>query len=251
MDLLPPGEGARRADEGSPTMRSPPAGRQSVQPGIATDAVTLSDDGRWGACLRFHDTTDAVVFFQGKDNVPYHTDRYGMTISFWMRLSPDEDLKPGYVDPLQITDKAWNNASLFVDFTKDDQPRHFRLGVFSDYAFWNPQNTDWEQIAAAERPMVTVERTPFDRRRWTHVAITLDGMNAADQPCAARLYLDGQLQGTLSRPQQFTWQPEQVAIMLGIKYIGALDDFALFSGAMNATEVGQLMALPQGVAGIR
>ena len=225
--------------------------RQNIQPGIGTDAVSLSDQGRYGACLRFHDTTDEVIMFQGKDNVPYDTGPHALTISFWMRLSPDKDLKPGYVDPLQITDKQWNNAALFVDFTKDDQPRHFRLGVFSDYTFWNPQDTDWEQIAAADRPMVTVTQPPFDRDRWTHVVITLAAINAENEAGAATLYLDGALQGTLKRPQHFSWNPERVAIMLGIKYIGAIDDFAVFSGAMSPAEVGLLMALPRGVASLR
>ena len=221
--------------------------RKSRQPGLGTDAVTLSDDGRFGACLKFHDTTDSVVFYAGGANVPYKHTAYGLTIAFWMRLSPDEDLKPGYVDPLQITDKQWNNASVFVDFTKDDQPRHFRLGVFADYNFWNPQDTPWEEIAESDRPLVTVKRPPFHRDRWTHVALTFDQLNAANQEATARLYLDGQLQGSLVRPQRFSWQPENVAIMLGIQYIGSIDDFAIFSEPMDATEVRQLMGLARGI----
>jgi hypothetical protein len=87
----------------------------------------------------------------------------------WLRLSPDEDLKPGYCDPLQITDKEWNNSAFFIDFDKD-LPRVFRLGVFPDFKTWNPQNTPWEQIAAGDRPMVPVARPPFQRTAWTHVA---------------------------------------------------------------------------------
>jgi hypothetical protein len=224
--------------------------RDHVQPGLGTSIVAIDHQGRWGGCLRFRDTTESVVFFSGKDNVPYARDAFGMTISFWMRLSPDEDLKPGYVDPLQLTDKQWNNAALFVDFTKDERPRHFRLGVFSDYSYWNPQDTAWEQIAESDRPMVTVPRPPFSRDRWTHVAITLDGINAVDQNANSTLYLDGAHQGALVRGQKFTWDPEKVAIMLGIQYIGAIDDFAIFSQAMNAQEIQVLKSLPNGVAAL-
>jgi hypothetical protein len=212
--------------------------------------VTRGEDGRWGGCLQFRDTTDSVVLYRGKDNVPYRREGFALTISFWMRLSPDEDLKPGFVDPLQITDKQWNDACLFVDFTKDDQPRHFRLGAFSDYAFWNPQDTPWDDIAESDRPMVTVTRPGFDRRRWTHVVITLDRFNSTERRATATLYLDGVPQGTLARTQRFTWDPEKTAIMLGIKYIGAIDELAIFSGCMNANDVKQLSQLPEGVASL-
>jgi hypothetical protein len=225
--------------------------REHVQPGLHTPAVSRDAQGRWGHCLLFTDTAEPVVFYTGQGNIPYDRKPFGMTVSFWLRLSPDEDLKPGYVDPLQITDKQWNDAALFVDFTKDERPRHFRLGVFSNLAFWNPQNTAWEQIAPADRPMVTVTAPPFRRDQWTHVAITLDGINATDQAAAAKLYLNGEPQGTLTRPQQFEWDPQRVAMMLGIQYIGGLDDLAVFRGAMTAAEIQLLRDLPTGVAGLR
>ncbi len=223
--------------------------RKQSQPGLATDAVGLSDQGRWGGSLRFHDTTPSVVFFQGKDNVPYGPERTDLTISFWMRLSPDEDLKPGYVDPLQITDKQWNNASLFVDFTKDERPRHFRLGVFSDYNFWNPTDTPWDDIPAAKRPMVTVTRPPFSNQAWTHVAVTLEDINSGHDAIAS-LYLNGESQGQLKGAQRFTWDPQAVAIMLGIQYIGAIDDFAIFRGAMTPAEILQLTQLEGGISAL-
>lgn len=223
--------------------------RKESTAGITSSAVHLADDGRWGRCLAFDDTTNSVVYFQGAKNMPYARESYSATISFWMRLDPEKDLKPGYVDPLQITDKQWNNASLFVDFTKDDTPRHFRLGVFADYAFWNPQDTPWDDVAEADRPMVTVRKTPFSSDRWTHVAIVLDQLNSPDK-ARATLYLDGKPQGTLARPQQFTWDPEQVAIMLGIMYIGKLDDFAIFEGAMSDDLVASLYELDGGVAAL-
>jgi hypothetical protein len=221
--------------------------RKQSTPGLSDKSVHLAADGRWGKCLMFADTTSSVVFFRGADNMPYATDSHDATISFWVRLDPDKDLKPGYVDPLQITDKQWNNASLFVDFTKDDTPRHFRLGVFPDYTFWNPQDTPWDDVAESERPMVTVTKPSFSSDRWTHVVIVLHAINSPDQ-AEATLYLDGSSQGTLKRPQQFTWDPEQVAIMLGIQYIGKLDDFAIFRGAMPPDAVQSLYQLKGGMS---
>ncbi len=92
----------------------------------------------------------------------YRSEDWSGTISFWMRLDPDKDLQPGYCDPLQVTQFAWNNGSFFVDFDKD-LPRDFRLGVFSDLKFWNPENIDWEKLPVEKRPMVTVKKPPFSR----------------------------------------------------------------------------------------
>ena len=44
-----------------------------------------------------------------------------------LKLDPETDLEPGFCDPLQITDKAYNDSAVWVDFPKDDIPRHFRL----------------------------------------------------------------------------------------------------------------------------
>lgn len=103
--------------------------RQDVRPGIHVDAVRLAENGRYGGSLRFREKTEAVVFYRGGANVPYASDGFEGTICFWMRVSPSEDLPAGYVDPLQITDKAWNDASVFVDFT-DANPRQFRWACF-------------------------------------------------------------------------------------------------------------------------
>ncbi|MCA9150708.1 MAG: DUF1080 domain-containing protein [Planctomycetales bacterium] len=222
--------------------------RETVEAGVRSPVVALADGGKWGQCLRFSDRADQVIYFNGAENIPYAADGFDVTLAFWMRLDPDQDLKPGYVDPLQITDKAWNNSALFVDFTKDDTPRHIRLGVFSDLEFWNPQKIPWDNIAVADRPMVEVARPPFSRDKWTHVAFVLRGMNT--DATVAQFYLDGKLQGQLDKPQRFTWDIEKLAVMLGIEYIGLMDDFTVFRGAMTAAEVAALAQLTESTSSL-
>ncbi len=226
--------------------------REKLTPGLPGDHVGIeATGGRWGGGLRFRDVSERVVLFRGKDNTPYGTRSFGMTVSFWLRVDPEKGLKPGYVDPLQITDKTWNDASLFVDFTKDDQPRHFRLGVFSDYAHWNPADTRWEDIPVAKRPMVVVEKTPFAGDRWTHVAFSLANLNSGNADGIARLYLDGKPQGTLDGDYRFTWSADGLAIMLGIQYIGYLDDLAIFSRSLQPAEIVTLASMDGGVGALR
>ena len=223
--------------------------REKVSPGLPKEGVRRLDrGGRHGGYLAFDEKIDPVVMYRGKGNVALGSDSE-LTVSFWMKLDPAVDLPPGYVDPLQITDKKWNDSSLFVDFTQEN-PRQFRLGVFSDYRIWNPNDTPWDDVAEKDRPMVPVSKLPFAADRWTHVVFTLKQVNA-NQAGMANLYLDGKLQGELKDQLTFTWDPDQVAVMLGIYYVGGIDDFAIFNRALTAEEVGQLLRLEEGVAGIR
>ena len=224
--------------------------RDKVSRGLVGDVARLDEQGKFGKALFYPARSDRVTFFKGARNVPYSRDgAYETTISFWMSLTPDEDLPEGFVDPLQITDKKWNDASLFVDFNKG-KPREFRLGVYSDFSFWNPDNRKFDAIPESELPLIPVRQPPFRRNRWTHVVITLDRMNAASSDATARLYLDGKLQGALEREQRFTWEPDNVVMMLGIYYVGKIDDFAIFNRALSPTQVKQLYLIPGGMQNV-
>lgn len=211
-----------------------------------TDVELLKDSGKYGGALRFRDNNEKVTMFQGV-NAGYKATNWSGTYSFWLKVDPDHGLKPGYCDPIQITDKTWNNSAMFVDFDKD-LPRTFRLGVFSDYAFWNPKDIPWEKLPVADRPMVVVNKPPFSSSEWTHVAWTFDHINSdSGEDAVAVLYVNGKPQGELKGPMKFIWKPENAAIMLGISYIGDFDDFAIFDRALTAEEVQHLMSLPHGI----
>ncbi len=219
---------------------APTLKRLSAEAGMLRDDVELlAEGGRHGGALRFKDKSAKVLFYAGK-NMDYRTRDWEGTVSLWLRLTPDEDLKPGYSDPLQITEKAWNDASFFIDYDIDT-PRTFRLGVFADYKFWNPADTKWEAIPAEDRPMIAVPQAPFSRERWTHVAWTFSGINnAADEAAVCRLYLDGKLQGEMKRPLQFQWDLEKTAIMLGLDFVGDIDELMIFDRALAEAEVQRL-----------
>jgi hypothetical protein len=211
--------------------------RKEWNPGIQRPDVSLVETGGvHQGYLRFRDKSSQVLSYKGEAMHPMGAN-WSATVSFWMRLDPDQDLKPGYCDPIQITEKAWNDAALFVDFDKD-VPRYFRLGVFSDLKYWNPENIQWEKWPVERRPMVTVKKPNFTRQAWTHVAFAISGVNANDASQAkANLFLDGKSQGTLDRPMRFTWDNSKTAIMIGIEYIGDFDELMIFDRALTETEV--------------
>jgi hypothetical protein len=225
--------------------------RENVQAGLHSDAVKLDrKQGRYGGSLSFTKKSEQIVFFKGAGNLPPAKADFRGSYSFWLRLTPEQDLPPGYVDPLQITDKKWNDASFFVDFTKET-PRKFRLGVFADYKFWNPQDRKWDDIPDDERPLVTVQKPPFSREKWTHIGITFREFNGKNQDGVATLYLNGESVGQLKRKQRFTWSEERLAIMIGIYYVGQFDDFAIFNRDLTASEIQQVFELPKGIASLR
>jgi hypothetical protein len=214
------------------------------------DAKIVKNAGKFGDALHFEAVSKQVLFYRA-DELYIPKQDWSTTFSFWLKLDPNKDLEPGYCDPLQMTEKQWNDAAMFVDFDQD-LPRDFRLGVFSDYERWNPKDTPWDQIPADKRPLVTVKTPPFSKDAWTHVVFTLDNANPADgSEGTAVFYLNGQHQGTLRQPMQFSWDQDKAAIMLGINYIGFFDDMAIFNRALTADEVLFLHKLPEGVNSLK
>lgn len=225
--------------------------RTDIKPGNDRKDITFIEDGRFGKAIRFGDKAKKVVFYKVKDNFAYREKNWSGTVSFWLRLDPQKDLKPGYADPIQITDKAWNDSSFFVDYTKDDNPRHVRLGAFSDLKFWNPKNINWDDIPNADRPLVTEKNPPFSREQWTHVAFAFSDFNNEEKAGKASFYLNGILIGSISRDQKYSWSLDNGAIMLGLSYIGDFDDLAIFNRALSNEEIQILYSLPNGVGSIR
>src|SRR5689334_559772 len=103
---------------------------------VSPDIVIAKGQGRYGDALQFRKKNTQALFYRASVNSGYRPRNWSGTLSFWLSVSPDTDLD-GYTDPLQLTDKTYNNAAIWVDFTRDDKPRHFRLGVFGDSASWS------------------------------------------------------------------------------------------------------------------
>jgi hypothetical protein len=227
--------------------------RQEAKPGLPEGSSTVSGrgTGRFGDALRFTKKGSPIVFFRGGRNMPFAAANWTGTVSFWLSADPETELEPGFCDPVQITPRAWNDAAFFVEFEKRPESIPFRLGVYADLEVWNPQKRNIADIPSHERPLVTVQKPPFARGKWTHVAFTFQNFNTGRADGVARLYLDGKPSGELSpRVQSFTWNPEQTVIALGLGYIGSLDELSVFDRALSAEEIGMLYGLPKGVTSL-
>jgi hypothetical protein len=205
--------------------------------------VAEGKDRRGGGALRFIQKSPKVLFFKAAKNLEYKPRDWSGTASFWLSVDPNVDMGTWYCDPIQITDKTWNDACLFVDFSKDERPKLFRLGVFADMKVWNPAGKDFEKMSPVEKPMANAAEVPFRRGKWTHVAVTFEKFNTGKPDGAAKLYLDGKLQASVAgRNQQFTWDVDKAAVQIGMSYVGLFDDLALFNRSLDEAEVKALHA---------
>jgi hypothetical protein len=189
-----------------------------------------------GGALRFRSKNVRALFFRGDRHVALNRG----TVSFWLRLDPQKDLAPGFCDPIQVTDKAYNNSAIWVDFTKDEVPRHFRLGVFGSLKAWNPTNTPPDKNPDFLKRLLVVERPPFSREQWTHVVVTWTGLDQGGAGSAS-LFLNGKLISTAQGIREpFEWDPALLAIRLGVNYTGLMDEVTAFDRALSERDVAAL-----------
>lgn len=203
----------------------------------------------FGTALQFTEKNTAAIFYRAEEKVAYSGDDWSGTVSFWLSLSPELDLAPGYCDPIQITDQAYNDAAVWVDFT-NSSPRQFRLGVFGDLESWNPEGLSSHENPGFLENLVVVEEPPFQRGEWTHVVISYSGLGSQSGGSAS-LYLDGLLQGHIHDIlEPFSWDLARAQLRIGVNYVGFFDELSLFDRSLTEGEVLLLHGLQGGVAAL-
>ena len=207
--------------------------------GMNREDVSIDKEGgKYGGALKFTEKVDPLLLYKVKGNVDYEKEDWSGTMSFWLRLDPDEDLEPGYCDPILLTDKSWDDACFFVDFSKDDVPRKFRGGFFCDKSVWNPEGLPWDEVAEEDHPFMVVDNPPFGHDDWTHVVMTYSNINTGEKNGSVKLYMNGELVGSMEgREQTFTWDTDKAWIKIGYNLIGWFDELVFFNRALTEAEI--------------
>jgi hypothetical protein len=223
-------------------------GEGELIPGLGNPPLAIAPgQGRYGGALAFTQENSHVVVYKAAQNVSYTPGAFAGALSFWMNLDPAEI--PGqYCDPVQITDKDYSDACIWVDFTKNDTPSDFRLGVFGNRSEWDVKNLAGQSQEFFWR-LARVVEPPFAKGRWTHVVVSWDGLNNT-QHGRARLYFNGVHQAATGViRERFDWDVARTNIRLGTgHYVGMFDDIALFNRPLSPEEVGLIYRLERGVA---
>ncbi len=221
--------------------------RDSAQVGLHKPDIRITKgEGRFGDGLLFTERSKGYIYYPSKDNISYNTTDWSGAVSFWLKLDPATDLEPGYCDPIQITDVSYNDASIWVDFTKEN-PRDFRLGVIGDRDVWNPnpEGPDNENPVFIEK-LTGVKNPPFGKDQWTHILINYSNLNTKNGQ--ASLYINAELKGTRTNiDTPFTWDLDLSNIYLGLGYVGLFDELSLYNRALTHKEIDVLYALENGV----
>lgn len=207
------------------------------------NVILAKDQGVIGDALHFTKANTAAIYFSGSKNLGYSATSWSGSFSFWLQVDPEKELAPGYCDPINLTDTKFNDAALWVDFT-DDSPRKFRLGVLGDLDVWNSENKN--DTIEFEKRLVTVTQPHFKSGKWTHIVMTYSEINT--NKSVSKLFLDGQLQGVVKDINDpFTWIEENAKIMLGLGYVGLMDELAVFDKPLDAKEVKSIYELKRGI----
>lgn len=226
------------------------AGQQkpvSSEPGLGNPPLAIAKgQGKFGDALDFTLENTHVVFYKAEKNVAYSTKDFSGTLSFWLKLDPQK-IPQTYTDPIQLTDKDYSNSAIWVDFTKNDIPSDFRLGIFGDQKVWDKKNLKGASEEFFWR-LLKIVKPPFSSDKWTHVVVSWEGINT-DQIARGKLYFDGKSQGeTGAITEPFVWILPEATIRLGTgPFVGMFDDIAIFDRSLTNEEVKDLYELKGGV----
>jgi len=227
-------------------------GKELVPAAFNEELAHDAKGGKFGGCLHFPKKGVTRPQFSGVNMLGYSAEGWNATVSTWLRLTPDQDLEPGYCDPVQIVGDDGKKGFIFLEWSKDETPRFFRYAIRPLFHIWNPTNVQWGDIPAEKRPMVQVAGAPFSREIWTHVAFTLENVNSKAAKPRGSLFINGKLQGRIEGwDLTFGWDPAQVALVLGASYVGRIDDLAVFDRALTDAEIKTLFGLEGGVSSLR
>jgi hypothetical protein len=228
------------------------AGVPKGQPAGPGESITIVPGaGRFGGAMHVTKKNPSRPYYAGPGAINYNSADWSGSVSVWLRLTPDEDLEPGYCDPVQIIGDDSKKGFMFLEWSKDEKPRHFRYAIRPLVEIWNPRGLDWAKMTDAERPMVALHTAPFSRERWTHVVFTFHRVNTG-KSALGELFLDGKSRGVIRDwDLRFGWQADKVQLVLAAAYVGHMDDLAVFDRALTATEVAQLFALKNGIRDLR
>jgi len=218
--------------------------RDSAQVGLHKPDIKLVTNGKNGGGLLFTERSRGNIYYPSTNNIAYSKTDWSGAVSFWLSLDPATDLQPGFCDPIQITDVSYNDAAIWVDFTKEN-PRDFRLGVIGDRNVWNPESIQEEDSLFLPQ-LAPVKNPPFAKDKWTHVLINFSNLNT--QNGEASLYMNGELKGTRSNiTDPFTWELDQSNIYLGLSYIGLYDELSIYNKTLSEKEISALYKLEGGL----
>jgi Concanavalin A-like lectin/glucanases superfamily len=205
--------------------------------GGALEAVdVLPDNGR--------------IFFPAKGNIAYKKGGWSGTLSVWINHDPDTQLKTGFCDPVQITQKGAGNGAIWFDYNDAKPNRNLRMGTFPASG---EGRAPIQESREAFSPMVWVDKPGFKVGDWHHVALVWRNFDTGKNDASAALYIDGNPMGEVKKdyPISMDWDLDKTGIYIAVSYIGLMDELALFNRALTLEEIGLLRRQPAALSSLK
>ena len=161
----------------------------------------------------------------------------------WINHDPDKQLKTGFSDPVQITQKGAGNGGIWFDYNDAKPNRNLRMGTFPAIG---EGRTPIQESREAFSPMVWVDKPGFKVGDWHHVALVWHNFDTRKNDASATLTIDGKLMGEIKKDYSISmdWDLEKAGIYIAVNYIGLMDELALFNRALTPEEIGVLRSQP-------
>ncbi len=181
----------------------------------------------------------STLSYGARENFPYNNSKaWSGAVSFWLSVDPSRDLEANYPEPFHIGKKQdnaypWDDAVLFVDFTKP--PRALRFGCY-------PNKTREVSDEMVNQRVIRVENLNWKSDEWHHIVITWKNFNSGAADAEWALFVDGVEKGRKSGLRQdITWNmADQVVRLNHYKYTGKIDEIAIFDKMLMPEEAQYL-----------
>jgi len=108
-----------------------------------------------------------------------------------------------------------------------------------------PENKNYDKIPASKRPLIDAGNVKFSPDRWRHIVLVFKAINSSGKQSRCEFYIDGKKIGELDRSQKLTWNVKKAVIMLGIYFVGSMDDFAIFDSALTESQIVKVFKSPK------
>jgi hypothetical protein len=201
------------------------------------------DKGIAGSCLEAVELPPrgGRLYFPAKGNVAFRKDAgWGGAFSVWVNTDPNKLLKTPFCDPVLITQKGFNNGSIWAHFN-DAKPRALQAGTYPSIADGREPMPEDDPKA----PLTRLKDVGFKAGDWHHIVLSWDRFNTGKADGTHTLYVDGKKIGALKTyPVAMDWDPEQSRVYFAVNLIGLLDELAVFGRPLTADEAALLHDKP-------
>jgi hypothetical protein len=198
------------------------------------------------------EATDVVpkngwTYFPVKGNLAYKKGGWSGSVSVWCNTDPNRLIQAKFCDPVQITQKGYDNGALWFDFN-DAKPRDLRFGAFTA----RPTGQKAVPEGDPKAPLVRAPGVGWKAGEWHHVVLTFRNLDTGKPDAVTALFLDGKLIGEVKdQAIAMGWDVDQAGVYLSLGYVGLLDEFALFDRALTAEDVALLLQKPDLLAALK